>query len=53
MASHEHQQRGRQELDQPDHAEGEGTAGEVIHLPADRDRSDLAGEPRQASRRQE
>src|SRR5437764_675225 len=53
VAGDEYQQRGRQELHQPDHAEVEGAAGEIIDLPADRDRSDLAGETRQASRQQE
>ena len=52
MAGHEQQQRGRQELHQPDHAEIEGAAGHVVDLPADGDRPDLAGEARQASRQQ-
>jgi hypothetical protein len=45
-----HQERSRQELHQPDHAEIEGAAGEIIDLPADRDARDLAGEARQAAR---
>ena len=53
VAGDENQQRRRQELHQPDHAELEGAAGEVVDLPADRDRRDLAGEARQASRQQE
>ena len=48
-----HQQRGRQKLHQPDHAEVEGAAGEIVDLPADRDRADLAREARQAPRQQE
>ena len=53
VAGDEKQQRRRQELHQPDHAEMEGAAGELVDLPADRDRRDLAGEARKAARQQE
>src|SRR6478735_1098997 len=53
MAGDEHQQRRGQELHEADHAEVEGRAGEIVDLPADRDRRDLAGETRQAAREQE
>ena len=52
VARHEHQQRGREKADQPDHAERERTAGQVIDLPAERHDADQAGEARQASREQ-
>jgi hypothetical protein len=42
VAGDEHQKRGREKLHQPDHAKVEGAAGEVVDLPADRDRADLA-----------
>jgi len=48
----EDQQRGRKELHEPDHAEVEGAAGEIVNLPADRDRADLAREAGQAPRQQ-
>ena len=38
------QKRGRQELHQSDHAEQKGAGREIIDLPADRDRRDLARE---------
>src|SRR5512147_2610199 len=41
LAGDEHQKRGREKLHQPNHAEVEGAAGEIIDLPADRDRADL------------
>ncbi|MEY9132265.1 hypothetical protein ACVIWV_001858 [Bradyrhizobium diazoefficiens] len=53
VAGDEHEQRGGQELHEADHAEVEGRAGEVVDLPADRDRRDLAGKARQAAREQE
>ena len=53
VAGDENQQRRGQELHQPDHAELEGAAGDVVDLPADRNRRDLAGEARQAARQQE
>ena len=53
MAGDENEQRRGQELRQPDHAEIEGAAGEVVDLPADRTARDLAGEARKASRQQE
>ena len=53
VAGHENQQRRGQELHQPDHAELEGAAGDVVDLPADRNRCDLAGEARKAARQQE
>ena len=52
VAGDEQQQRRRQKLHQPDHAELERAAGHVVDLPADRDRADLAGEPRKAARQQ-
>jgi hypothetical protein len=38
---HQDQHHRRQELHQPDHAEHQRVAGQVIHLPADRHRKDL------------
>jgi hypothetical protein len=52
MAGNENEQRRGQELHQPDHAELKGAAGHVVDLPADRNRRDLTGEARKASRQQ-
>ena len=38
MAGHQHQQEGRDELDETDEAEVERIAGQVVHLPSHRDR---------------
>jgi hypothetical protein len=53
VAGNKYQQRGGKKLHQPDHAEIEGAAGQVVDLPADRDRADLARKSRQAARPQE
>jgi len=53
LTGDEHQQQGRQKLHQPHHAEDKGASREVVDLPADRHRSDLAREARQAARQQE
>ena len=53
MAGRQRQAGERQELHQADEAEIEGAAGEIIDLPADRHRADLAGKSREASRQQE
>jgi len=52
VTSDKNQERRGQELHQPDHAELEGAAGDVVNLPPDRHRRDLAGEARQAARQQ-
>ena len=52
VSRHEQQQRRRQELHEPDHAEIEGAAGQVVNLPADGDRADLGREPRKTARQQ-
>ena len=52
-ARHQHQQQRRQELDDADEAEIERIAGEVVDLPADRDRDDLGRKGRQEPRRPE
>jgi hypothetical protein len=50
VAGHEHQQRGGKKLNQSHDPEIECAAGQVIDLPTDGNRSDLAGEPRETSR---
>jgi hypothetical protein len=52
LPCNEYEQRGGKKLHQPDHAELEGAAGQIVDLPADRHRGDLTGKPRQASRQQ-
>src|ERR1700722_14735689 len=52
IADDEQKQRGREKLPQAAHAEIEGAAGQRVDLPADRDRSDLAGGAREAARQQ-
>jgi len=49
LPCNEYEQRGGKKLHQPDHAELERAAGQIIDLPADRHGGDLAGKPRQAS----
>ena len=51
-AGHQHQQQRRQELDDADEAEIERIAGQVVDLPADRDRDDLGREGREKARLQ-
>ena len=51
-AGDQDQQQRRQELDDADEAEVERIAGEIVDLPADRDRDDLGGEGGQKARRQ-
>jgi len=53
MTRNEYQKRGREKLHEPDHAEIERASGEIIDLPADRHRPDLARKTRQAPRQQE
>ena len=42
VARHQHQQQRRQELKQADESQVPGRAGQVVHLPADRDHQHLA-----------
>jgi hypothetical protein len=44
VSGNQDQKRGRQELHQSDHGEQKGAGGEIVDLPADRDRRDLARE---------
>ena len=52
-AGDQDQEQRRRELDQPDQAEIEGVAGQIVDLPADRDADDLGGEGRAEARRPE
>jgi hypothetical protein len=49
MPGGKHQQRRRDELNQADHAEIKGAAGQLIDLPADRDGGDLLGKLRKTA----
>src|SRR5262249_5393632 len=53
VAGDEYQKRRGEELHQPDHAQCKGRTREIVDLPADRDRRDLAGKTGQAAREQE